>query len=220
MPTSPASHGSTPVPESASGTASATGRPTHGSAAGPWDAPAALTALLALVPLDDLPRTGWALRGVQAPESIAGHILGVAHVALALSPHVAPALDLGRVLAMALVHDAPEAVTGDLPRPAAQHLPPGAKKTMEAGVARQLLTPLSIAATDASAEYIDQGTREARFVKLCDQIQLGVRLVAYEQAGQRGLDEFWTGLAPSTESAAFPAVEALLEALWAARIER
>ncbi len=41
---------------------------------------------------------------------------------------------------------------------------------MEAGVARQLLTPLSIAATDAYAEYIDQGTREARFVKLCDQI--------------------------------------------------
>lgn len=181
-------------------------------------APAAtLASLLALVPLDDLPRTGWTLRGIESPESVAGHILGVAHVALALGPHMTPALDLGRVLAMALVHDAPEAVTGDLPRPAARHLPSGAKKAMEAGVARELLSPLSSAATDAYAEYIDQGTREARFVKLCDKIQLGVRLVAYEQAGRRGLNEFWSGLALGDDSADFPAAQDLLQALWAAR---
>ncbi|MFT6832261.1 MAG: putative hydrolase of HD superfamily [Planctomycetota bacterium] len=181
-----------------------------------WSAEGALASLLALVPLDDLPRTGWVLRGIEAPESIAGHVVGVAHVALAMAPQVRPTLDLGRVLAMALVHDAPEAISGDLPLPAARHLPPGAKKTMEAGIARDLLGPLSTAAVDAYAEYIDQGTREARFVKQCDRIQLGVRLVAYERSGRRGLDEFWRGLAVDSESE-FPAADALLNALMAAR---
>ena len=70
-----------------------------------------------LATLDRLPRTGWALRGVPAPESIAGHALAVAHLVLTLAPEVEPPLRLDRALAMALVHDAPEAWTGDLPSP-------------------------------------------------------------------------------------------------------
>lgn len=181
-----------------------------------WNAEVALEALIALLPLDDLPRTGWVLRGIESPESIAGHILGVAHVALALSPQVSPGLDLGRVLAMALVHDAPEAITGDLPQPASRRLPAGAKEAMEASAARELLGPLSTAAADAYSEYIDQGTREARFVKACDRVQLGVRLLAYELAGRRRLDEFWDGLSPEKHSE-FGPVQALLVALHTAR---
>ena len=65
-----------------------------------------LEALLDLGALDALPRTGWLLRGVQPAESVAGHLLGVAHMALALAPRVDLPLDLGRVLAMAVLHDA------------------------------------------------------------------------------------------------------------------
>ena len=72
------------------------------------EAEGVLASLLALGPLDALHRTGWVLRGVPRPESVAGHILGVAHMALALAPRVQPPLDLGRVLAMAVLHDAPE----------------------------------------------------------------------------------------------------------------
>ena len=151
----------------------------------------ALDALLDLLALDDLPRTGWLLRGVPSPESIAGHVLGVSYVALALAPRVDPPLDLARVLAMALVHDAPEARSGDLPQPAAQHLPAGAKADMEAALARELLGPLSDVASDAFGEYEAQESREARFVKACDRLHLGVRRVGYERAGLRGLDEFW-----------------------------
>lgn len=177
-----------------------------------------IEALLALVPLDDLPRTGWVLRGVERPESVAGHVLGVAHTALALAPRVEPPLDLGRTLAMCLVHDAPEARSGDLPRPAARHLPDGAKRAMEDALAGEVVEPLSPAAAEAWAEYRAGESREARFVHACDRIQLGVRLVAYERAGRRGLDEFWDAL-DSDEVREFAPCAAALECLVERRSE-
>lgn len=156
----------------------------------------ALQALLELCSLDALPRTGWTLRGVAPAESVAGHMLGVAHVALALAPRVDPPLDLARVLTMAVLHDAPEARSGDIPGPAGARLPEGAKAALEASLARDLLAPLSRTALAAFEEFQGQATPEARFVKACDRLQLGVRLLAYERAGWRGLEEFWGGLAP------------------------
>lgn len=153
-----------------------------------------LEPLLALLPLDRLPRTGWILRGITEPESVGDHLLSTAHLALALGPRVEPPLAMERVLAMALVHDAPEALTGDLPRAGAELLPPGAKATMEDRAAARLVEPLSPLAADAWREYCGQGTREARFAHLCDRLQLGVRLVAYERAGLGGLEEFRRGL--------------------------
>ena len=149
-----------------------------------------LEPLLALLALDRLPRTGWIQRGVPEPESIAGHVLGTAHLALALAPRVEPALDQGRVLVMVLVHDAPEALTGDLPKAASELLPPGAKQAMESGAAERLFLPHAPDSVAAFREYQAQETREARFARLCDRLQLGVRLVGYRRSGQRGLDEF------------------------------
>ena len=169
---------------------------------------ALLESLLRLLPLDDLPRTGWILGGVSQPESVAGHILGTSHLALALSPQVEPPLELGRVLAMALVHDAPEAGSGDLPRPAAIHLPEGAKKQMEDALAGEVLAPLSGPATEAWAEYSAQETREARFVALCDSLQMGVRWVGYQRAGWRGLGNFEAHFS-ALDCREFPAAEAL-----------
>lgn len=167
-----------------------------------------LEPILGLLPLDDLPRTGWVLRGIPAPESIAGHILSTAYVALALTPDVTPALDLGRVLTMTLVHDAPEALTGDLPRIAAELLPEGAKAQLEAGATERLLRPLAPIAAEAFAEYRSQATREARFVRLCDKLQLGARHVAYVRAGQQGLEEF-RAVAAGLDCSEFAPAEAL-----------
>ncbi len=155
-----------------------------------------LEALLDLGSLDALPRTGWVLRGVQPAESVAGHLLGVAYVALALAPRVDSPLDLGRILAMAVLHDAAEARSGDIPGPAGSLLAPGQKRALESSLADDLLIPLSGAAREAFEEYQAQESREARFIKACDRLQLGVRLVGYERAGWRGLDEFWDGLDP------------------------
>jgi putative hydrolase of HD superfamily len=175
-----------------------------------------LDALLALLPLERLPRTGWVLRGVGAPEPVAGHVLGTALVALALAPRVEPPLDVDRAVSLAVLHDAPEALSGDLPKRASQLLPEGAKAHMERAAARELLAPLSDAALERYEEYAAGETREARFVKLCDRLQLGLRLVAYVRAGERGLGEFRRGLEALDCSGFAPAAELrarLLEAL-------
>lgn len=183
----------------------------------PVDSPR-LASLLQLLPLDALPRTGWLQHGIARPESVAGHLIGTAHLALALGPAIAPPLELGRVLSMATVHDAPEAWTGDLPRSGARLLPEGAKHTMELRAAEGLLGPLSATALDAYREYEARETREARFVGLCDQLQMGVRLLAYLRGGQRGLDDFRSSVA-GLDCREFPPVASFQEQLLAAMPE-
>ena len=167
-----------------------------------------LDALLELCALDRLPRTGWIQHGVATPESIAGHALGAAHLALALAPRIEPAPAVDRVVALCVVHDSPEARTGDLPRPAARALPAGAKERMETAAADGLLTPLSPTARALFEEYRAGATREARLAHLCDKLQLGVRLVHYRRAGQGGLEHFVPGL-EELDCGEFPAAEAL-----------
>lgn len=178
-----------------------------------------LGALLALVPLDRLPRTGWLQRGVAVPESVAGHTLGAAHLALALAPRVEPPLDVDRVVALAVVHDVPEASLGDIPRTGALALPGGAKREGERRAADLLLGPLGGVARARYEEFDREKTRESRLAHLCDTLQLGVRLLAYERAGQRGLEEFWSTI-EALDCAEFEAAASFREALLAGRRAR
>ena len=149
-----------------------------------------LPALLALQPLETLRRTGWVLRGIADPETIAGHVLGTCHAILALGPRVDPPLDVERCLALALVHDAPEAKLGDLPKSAAELLPQGAKADAEEKAALEVLGALSPLALELFAEYRGRSSREARFARLCDRLQMGVRMIGYRRLGVAGLEEF------------------------------
>jgi putative hydrolase of HD superfamily len=153
-----------------------------------------LDALLHLVPLEHLPRTGWIQRGIAQPESIAAHSLGAALIAVALGDEVEPALDTDRAVALLVVHDTPEAWLGDLPRAGSERLPAGAKREAEARIADELLGALSPRARAHFAEVSAGETREARFAKACDRLHLGLRLLAYLRSGRRGLDDFLEGL--------------------------
>lgn len=153
-----------------------------------------LSALLPLLALDRLPRTGWLLAGVAVPESVAAHSLGTALVVLALGPRIVPPLDVDRAAALAVLHDSPEALLTDLPRAAAECLPNGAKAEGERRAAERLLPPLSALAAERFAEFRSQETREARFVRLCDRLHLGVRWIGYRREGALGLAGFRAGL--------------------------
>lgn len=147
--------------------------------------------LLALDPLCDLPRTGWILRGIASPESIAAHSHGVAVVAMMLVDALresGEAVDGERTLRMALLHDAPEARTGDVPMPNKTPEMRRALEQLEAVLAREMLPP-DLAALWEEAERGE--TIEARIVKASDKIQMMIKALAYERHGRGRLDEFW-----------------------------
>jgi putative hydrolase of HD superfamily len=172
-----------------------------------------LSALLTLQALEGLPRTGWIQRGISEPESIADHVLGTCYVVLALGARIAPPIDVERALALVLVHDAPEALIGDLPRTAAALLPAGAKAAAEERAAGEILPQISGFAHERFLEYRAGATREARFARVCDRLQLGVKLAAYHRSGRRGLEEFAATIAALDCSEFPPAVELQREIL-------
>lgn len=176
-----------------------------------------LAALLELAALGRLPRTGWLQAGQRSAESIAAHSHGVATLVLALAGEVEPPLDVDRAVALAVVHDAPEALLGDLPKTAGELLPPGAKAAAEAEAGARLLGVFAPAAHARLVEYASGASREARFVKVCDRLQLGVELVALARSGARGLRRF-EGVLAGLACGEFAAAERLrVELLGAAR---
>lgn len=84
---------------------------------------AAVTELLGK--LKDLKRSGWIMKKVSAPESVADHSWGVALLAVLLTPE---GLDRHKCLQLAIVHDLQETIVGDI-TPATEFV--GKKKDAE-----------------------------------------------------------------------------------------
>ena len=140
-----------------------------------------------------LPRTGWLLRGVTDPESIAEHSLGVAFVASMLVDDLrarGTAVDGEKVLRMALVHDAAEAFTGDIPMPAKTPELKAALGRAEEALLAGVLTADQLALW---RECEEGATIEARIVKAADKMQMVIKALTYEQQGRGSLDEFFRG---------------------------
>lgn len=148
-------------------------------------------AAMALDAMTDLPRTGWVMRGVAAPETVAAHSFGVAWVAALLVEALrgeGEVVDGEKTLRMALVHDAPEALLGDVPMPVKTPALDAALEEVERALARRLL-PASFA---ADYEELERGeSLEARIVRAADKLQLVLRLHRYERQGRGELDELW-----------------------------
>lgn len=145
--------------------------------------------------LKRVPRTGWLLRGIPhgEAESVAAHSCGVGLIALALVETMAEPLDLGRLLAICLLHDLAEAILGDWPGPVARYLPSGAKVEAEARALDELLQGLPFADRWLSLwqEYQSAATIEGKVARDADKLDMLLQAAAYETAGRRGLDEFW-----------------------------
>ncbi|MGD2205595.1 MAG: HD family hydrolase [Anaerolineae bacterium] len=153
--------------------------------------------------LKRLPRTGWGMRGVAHVESVAEHSFGVAFVALALADTLKGtgaleqhALDLEKVLVMAVLHDLAEVRLTDLPATAVRLLPREVKSQAEATAVADLLAPLSTAEGLKALwqEFEDCSSPEGRLVRDADKLEMMVQCLHYEQAGSRGLDEFWRAM--------------------------
>jgi putative hydrolase of HD superfamily len=150
-------------------------------------ADSALDALLDAYALKDERRTGWQLRGVDAPESVAAHAWGVAYLVLALGDRFRedlPGVDLDRALRLAVVHDVAEAETGDIATRAdstADSVDRDAKEAAERAAMADLGGPLPDRVRDAWEAYEARESPEAVLVKECDLLDTCLQAVRYER---------------------------------------
>lgn len=187
-----------------------------------------ISVLIELQRLKRLDRTGWVLRGL-APgaESVAAHSYGVAFVAMMLADKVRArgvAIDVERVLRLALMHDLAETRTGDMPRTAARYYSVEARHEAERAafddVVRELGSPLGSDYGELHENYERRLSLEARLVKAADIIDLLAQALFFERAGARGLDEFWEGVGErdfQLDGSAREIVAETMDALLAAR---
>lgn len=143
--------------------------------------------LLETLALKDLPRAGWVRAGVARPESVAAHSWGVAWLVLALCP---PTVDRGRALAIAVLHDLPEARVGDLTPH--DNVPAAQKSAAETQALGGLLdgVPNAGELKQLWHEYEHAASAEGRFVKACDKLDMALQALRYQSDQGLALDEF------------------------------
>ncbi|MFW6045937.1 MAG: HD domain-containing protein [Natronomonas sp.] len=173
---------------------------------------AILTALERSFALKDVRRTGWQLRNVEDPETVAGHSWGVAMLVFLFAPdHI----DRDRTIRMALIHDVAEAVVGDYPTradPADEPIDPAEKDRLERHALGDELDGLDPETITLWEEYAARNSKEAQFCKdmdlidTCLQALLYLRTARYypdagEETSYDHLDEFFATSEPrlSTE---------------------
>lgn len=148
--------------------------------------------------LSKTPRSGYQFLG-SGKESVAEHVLRTIFVGYALCK-INPALDEFRVLKMCILHDLPEARTGDMNYVNKKYVTVDEEKAV-----RELTGPLFFG--DDIKEFIDEFNRkespEAQTARDADQISLILQLKEYGDLGNKYAEE-WINYAMqrlSTEAA-------------------
>ncbi len=159
------------------------------------------------LPLKDELRTGWVQHGVRGAESVAAHAWGTAYLCLLFGE--AAGVDVGRALAIAVLHDLAEATTGDH----AARLHPGDRKVTEAAKAaaeyaaiEKLLPEAATHLRQLWLDYEERTSGEALFVRDMNLLDMCLQGLKYERdrrydpgvlipskGGHRHLDEFYAG---------------------------
>jgi putative hydrolase of HD superfamily len=158
-----------------------------------------LATLIELQRLKSLERTGWMLRGLGAcAESVAAHSYGVAVVSMLLADEIiarGAAVDVEKLLRLALLHDWAEVRVGDMPRTASEYFGAEARRVAERAAFDDIVRACGERQArlygELHEDYERRASFEARLVKVADVIDLLLQTLAFERAGARGLDEFW-----------------------------
>lgn len=128
--------------------------------------------------LKNIPRTGFAFLGA-GRESVAEHSFTTAFIAYIMSL-MEPRADGQRLVAMCLLHDLPEARTGDLNYVQKKYVTPDEDRAI-ADATKNL--PFGYAIAELLAEFNDQETREARLAHDADQLAFILDLKTISDVG-------------------------------------
>ena len=141
--------------------------------------------------LKELRRTGWMQRGIPEPESVASHSFAVTLLAVLLAD--IRGLDPADAARIALIHDLPESVTGDLT--------PQMKKDLEnfdeqeraaiKELAEKLPEPAASRILNAWTRYQRRADSVARLVRDADKLEMGLQALAYVEKGYRDALEIY-----------------------------
>jgi len=146
--------------------------------------------------LKEVERTGWKERGVRKPETSADHSYMVALMVLVLGKK--RKLDLEKALKLAVVHDLPEAIVGDIITK--ENWEKGGNMWNSEKLSRERPAAQKLASLAGSREILElweefksQKTPEARFVKDVDRLATIVQAIEYHRKGnyKKPLPPFW-----------------------------
>ncbi len=146
--------------------------------------------------LKEIRRSGWVERGVKEAETVAEHSFTMSLLALVLGLKRKD-IDLDRLLKMILVHDLPEAVTGDLiakeywngghmPKKDIYKLEQKEMKKISEGVGLPELLELW-------EEFERGGTKEAVLARSIDKFEMIHQALEYKKVGnyKKEIEGFW-----------------------------
>lgn len=145
--------------------------------------------------LKQVPRTGWVLKGVEKAESVAEHSYRVALLTMMLADKFG--LDRNKLVEMALVHDFGEAGIGDIKWETGRVVlvPPTAKHRDEKAIMKKIVSGFKDGAkySNLLEEFIRRRSKEAKFLKQVDKLEMIIQALEYEAAGYppSWFNEFW-----------------------------
>ena len=146
-----------------------------------------------LVSLCNLPRTGWLLRGVppSIAETVAEHTFLVATLALLISKELIKdglRIDTGKLLTLALLHDVPEAIEGDIVKWVKDKVPSIDKLDLMA------LKELGLNEFNKELKELSElASIEAILIKLSDNLATYIQGLRYDDLGYKDVRDITNG---------------------------
>ena len=143
--------------------------------------------------LQRLKRTGYIMSGVTEPQTVGSHTFGVSLWCLLLLERMADkdAVDVKKLLRMAVLHEVGEARISDIPMPARHYLGDDAVSQAEGRAVQDMLKHFPADWYATWQEFEECETREARIVKAADKLELMHKILCYENAHNGNFEKFW-----------------------------
>jgi 5'-deoxynucleotidase YfbR-like HD superfamily hydrolase len=139
--------------------------------------------------LKSMKRAGWSRAGIPESESVAGHSFRTAFIAMILGDTLG--LNTDKLLRMALLHDIPEIITGDITP--YDDLDSSDKRVQENNAVNQLLKSIPNGKQYIALwnEFDEQRTPEAKVLKNIDKFEMALQAGEYSKMfPDKDLSEF------------------------------